>query len=269
VTWNEPEEDEPRGPERIYDIAGTLPEPEKELENIDNSYILSQALGITPSFVYKNYDDIIEQINAAEAQKHDYNVFGAFWHSFKQSLAEKPAMMMRGIGTYHPKVDPLMRKASDYLRSLQDPVEKEKVQEIMQDKLWPKREGDKWFMVEPELLPSVMETWAAHFGDFVPLILTTKVGELTATGMAALIAGGVGMATVGPDPTDTVVVPTVYKVTKEVMRMLGGATPLIMIEAGGFMEYAEALGIDRDISEKYARYYGSDSVCNETVQTHG
>ncbi|KKL77308.1 hypothetical protein LCGC14_2036190, partial [marine sediment metagenome] len=52
----------------------------------------------------------------------------------------------------------------------------------------------------------------------------------------------------------------------EITKHLGGAAPLVAMEAGGFMDEAENLAIDRDIAEKYAKPYGLGSGAIEYAQ---
>jgi len=58
----------------------------------------------------------------------------------------------------------------------------------------------------------------------------------------------------------------VVGISQEVGKHLGGAAPLVAMEAGNFLDQASSLQIDPDISEKYAKLYGVGSGAIEYAQ---
>ena len=197
-----------------------------------------------------------------------------FGRAFSQSLAAKPAMALRGAQVYTPGealgFDAVMEKTSDYLESLHDVEKKSQVAMAAEGKMWPTEEGTLWYKIKPSLLPETINTWAATVGDQIPIMLMTLVGKLAGTivGVPAGAVAGVaaGLITAGPDPTDIVTVPAIAATTTKIFAHLGGAAPLVAMEAGGFLDRADELGIDEDITEKYARLYGLGSGAIEYAQ---
>jgi len=167
-------------------------------------------------------------------------------------------------------MDSLLDKASTYLRSLQDPEERERLQKVASGRLWPTGEDRRWWQVEARYLPEVINAWAANVGDQIPIMLITQAGRTAGRIIGAPIAiaagGAAALVTGGPDPSDVVTAPAVVAIVSEVTKHLGGAVPMIAMEAGNFMDAAEALKLDRDISEKYAKSYGLGSGAIEYAQ---
>jgi hypothetical protein len=124
--------------------------------------------------------------------------------------------------------------------------------------------------LEAKYLPEVINTWAANVGDQIPLMLMTYAGRVAGTVLSkplSVIGGGTAaLATGGPDPTDVATAPAVVAITQEAMKHIGGAVPMVGVEAGAFMDDALVLGIDKDIAEKYARPYGLGSGAIEYAQ---
>ena len=197
-----------------------------------------------------------------------------FGQAFMQSLAGKPAMALRGVPVYTPGealgFDGLLRWTSDYLLSLQKEEAKRKVEVAITGRLWPIYKGRPWYKVEPELLPETINTWAAMVGDQIPIMLMTwsgrMVGKFVGKPLGGLIGGIYALATAGPDPHDLVAAPAIALATAKIVEHLSGAAPLIAMEAGGFMDRANSIGIDKDIVEKYARPYGLGSGAIEYAQ---
>ena len=245
---------------------------EKEKRRADNSLFYARQLGIDPQTAY----DLEPELNV---QAFGTKVITAepgkmFFDAFKQSLADKPAMMLKGTEVYTPGramgMDFLLDKASTYLRSLQDPEERERLQKVASGRLWPTGEDRRWWQVEARYLPEVINTWAANVGDQIPIMLITQAGRtagrIIGTPIALAAGGAAALVTGGPDPSDVVTAPAVVAIVSEVTKHLGGAAPMIAMEAGNFMDAAEALGLDRDISEKYAKSYGLGSGAIEYAQ---
>lgn len=197
-----------------------------------------------------------------------------FASAFAQSMVGKPAMMLRGVEVYTPGrgfgLDPLLEKASLTLQSLQRPEEMAKVEKAAMGKLWPTGEDRKWYQVESKYIPEVLNTWAANVGDQIPILLATfagrRLGRIIGKPIGALAGAAAAMITAGPDPTDVATAPGVAAITSKIVEHLGGAAPLIAMEAGSFMDDANLLEIDKDISEKYARIYGLGSGAIEYAQ---
>ncbi len=200
--------------------------------------------------------------------------FKTFGQAFAQSAAGKPAAALRGATVFTPGeglgIDKLLNNTADFLESLRNPETKAEVQRKTEGKLFPVQEGDRWFQIDPKLIPETINAWAANVGDQVPLMIMTLTGKLIgkAVGKPVGAAAGTlaGLATAGPDPTDIVTVPAVALATSKVIEHLGGAIPLIALEAGGFMDRSEQVGIDKDIAEKYARPYSVASGAVEYAQ---
>ncbi len=212
-------------------------------------------------------------IEEAEVRKTS-SLFGTFASAFGQSVINKPAVMLRGAEVYTPGkaygLDPLLEKASITLQSLQNPEEVERIAKIAGGKLWPTGEDRKWYQIETKYIPEVLNTWAANVGDQIPLLLTTfagrALGRIAGAPLAAAAGATAALVTGGPDPTDVATAPSVAAITSEVTAHIGGAAPLVAMEAGSFLDDANLLGIDRDIAERYARMYGIGSGVIEYAQ---
>lgn len=217
------------------------------------------------------FDSAIPVSKSEVEQPSPVEIFGT---AFKQSVISKPAMMLKGIEVYTPGkavgLDPLLEKASLALQSIQNPEEILKVAKASQGKLWPTGENRKWYQLESKYIPEVLNTWAANVGDQIPLLLTVyagrKLAKISAKPIGGLAGATAALLTGGPDPSDVATAPAVSKITEKVIEHLGGAAPLIAMEAGSFMDDANLLGIDRDIAEDYARKYGIGSGTIEYAQ---
>jgi hypothetical protein len=200
----------------------------------------------------------------------------AFRDAFVQSMSDKPAMMLEGVQVYTPGgglwgSDSMADKAAVYLRARQDPQIKQKVQERAAGKLWPVGEGKSWYQIDRQYLPETINAWATNIGDQIPIMLAAltgkAIGKVAGKGVGAVVGGAAAIVTGGPDPTDVVTAPAVAAVASKIVEHLGGAAPMIAMEAGGFMDEAESLGIDKDIAEKYARRYGVASGAVEYAES--
>lgn len=197
-----------------------------------------------------------------------------FWNALTQSAAEKPALMLRGATAYTPGeaagFDKTLERVAARLSTLKDPEKRKRAELALQGHLWPARSDDPWYKVDPDLVPNVVNTLAAQLGDQIPITTATVLGRMVgkAVGSIAGIGTGVGvaMATAGPDPSDIAVSPVVAAVTRKLVEHIGGATPMVLLETGSFLQSAEWLGIDKDIAEKYATLYGPAAGAIEYVQ---
>lgn len=229
------------------------------------------SIGPTPGVVPEPVDLLQAAVGTMSAIVEGTKTFG---QAFVQSLASKPALALKGVTPFTPGeafgVDKILNKTSEFLNSLRNPNTKKEIEQKMQGKLFPVHEGASWTDIDSSLLPEVINTWAANVGDQIPLILMTFTGRMIGrvTGKPAGAGAGLlaGLVTAGPDPTDVVTVPAVATATARIVEHLSGAAPLVAIEAGGFLEQAESIGIDKDISEKYARIYGVGSGAVEYAQ---
>lgn len=197
-----------------------------------------------------------------------------FWNALTQSAAEKPALMLRGATAYTPGeaagFDKTLERVAARLSTLKDPEKRKRAELALQGHLWPARSDDPWYKVDPDLVPNVVNTLAAQLGDQIPITTATVLGRMVgkAVGSIAGIGAGVGvaMATAGPDPSDIAVSPVVAAVTRKLVEHIGGATPMVLLETGSFLQSAEWHGIDKDIAEKYATLYGPAAGAIEYVQ---
>ena len=205
----------------------------------------------------------------------DLAPFSTFGNAFKQSLAGKPAEALKGAQVYTPGkagdvVDVGLAKASDFFFSLQDAEKKTEVDIKAQGRIWPVNKGDRWYQISPQALPETINTWAANIGEQIPLFLLTMAGRAAGklTGKAIGKAAGLtaAVATGGIEPTDMVTAPLAAKAVEDISKHIGGAAPMVAIEAAGFMDYAGEIGIDKDIAEGYARWYGGLSGAIEYSQ---
>jgi hypothetical protein len=191
------------------------------------------------------------------------------------SAAQKPALALKGLTAFTPGqgfgFDKLLDITSDYLVSLGDEKKRQQVEASLQGVLWPSKGETPWYDIEPKKIPEAINTWAANVGDYIPLMIMTRTGQAIGKAIGkptgAAVAAGVGVITGGPDPTDVATVPAVAAITERVLEHVGGASPLIAIETGGFLTRAEQLGIDKDIAEQYARIFGPSSGAIEYAQT--
>lgn len=227
--------------QKAYEVAGTMPEPEKERDMINDAWLMAKPLDILASEAYENHDLYLE-----EAEKHEVKLkggpFGAFWKATWASLPRKELTYLKGWrlntpGFLDPIMDPQYNMWMKFFDKRIDPALEEEVAELLNAPLMPSQTGDKWYQRDLTEIPAVLNTWAAQVGDQVPILLHVGLGSV-----AAEVAGRAA----GP----------AYKPVKTAMGMAVGGTYSIALETGGFWDYAQALGIDKDLAEKYARLYG-------------
>ncbi len=227
--------------QRVLDIAETMPEPKKEKDKINDSVLLADPLSATASEIYEDHDMWIE-----EAEKHETKLkggpFGAFWKATWASLPRKELTYIRGWrintpGFLKPIMEPQYNLWESFFEKRIDPALEEEVAELLNAPLMPSQVGDHWYQRDLTEIPGVLNTWAAQVGDQVPILLHVGLGEVAAelTGRAA-----------GP----------AHRAVKTAMGMAIGGTYSIALETGGFWDYAQEVGIDKDLAEKYARLYG-------------
>ena len=230
---------------------------------------------MTPQQIFKKIQEAEDTLLKNQiGESFDLAPFSTFGTAFTQSLAGKPALALRGAQVFTPGealgLDELLEKSSDFFESLRDVESKREIDIKAAGRLWPVDEGDAWWKLNPKAVPEAINAWAANIGDQIPLMLFTfagrQIGRLVGTIAAPPIAAAAAIVTGGPDPTDVVTIPVVAKAVQEISKHIGGMIPLIAIEAGGFMDYTNALGIDKDIAEKYARRYAPVSGLIEYSQ---
>lgn len=252
-------------------IIGMTEKPDDTRAKMVNSLYYSVQLGVPPEIAF-NMTDELSKIWFGE-KKLPLQPGRLFAQSFIQSMAEKPAMMFKGLEVYTPgtgKVDTLLEKSSTFLQSLKDPETAEKLQKARAGKLWPIAKYAKWYQVQAKYLPEVINAWATNVGDQIPIMLTTMAGRVMGKAVGEPIGAATAVAwataTGGLDPTDVATAPMVKTITSKVIEHLGGAAPLVAMETGFFMDEAETLKIDKDIAEKYAKIYGPGSGAIEYAQ---
>jgi hypothetical protein len=248
---------------------------EEQRKRMDNSLFYAQQFGIEPETAY----DLEPQLNIEAFGKEAIPIDPAkmFKDAFLQSLATKPAMALRGTEVYTPGdalgIDKILDKASTYLESLKDPELEQKLARVSSGRLWPIGDDRRWWQLQARYLPEVINAWAANVGDQIPLMLITQAGRQAGkligkpiARIAGLISAQITGVPATLDPADVATAPAVVGITQEVVKHLGGAAPLVAIEAAGFVDEATNLGIDADIAEKYARPYGLGSGAIEYAQ---
>lgn len=252
-------------------IIGMTSKPDETRAKMVNSLYYSIQLGIPPKITF-NITDELNKIWFGK-EKLPLQPGKLFAQSFIQSMADKPAMMLKGLEVYTPgtgKVDKLLEKSATFLQSLKDPGTAEKLQQARAGKLWPIAKNAQWYQVQAKYLPEVINAWATNVGDQIPIMLTTyagrMMGRVVGEPIGAATAAAWALATGGIDPTDVATAPLVKTISSKIIEHLGGAVPLVAMEAGYFMDEANALGIDKDISEKYAKMYGLGSGAIEYAQ---
>ncbi|HDZ39973.1 MAG TPA: hypothetical protein ENH62_17155, partial [Marinobacter sp.] len=229
------------------------------------------SIGLTPGVIARGVNPLQTAVGTITTTVEAGKTFG---QAFTQSLAAKPALALKGTTAFTPGeafgTDKVLNKTSEFLNSLRNPNTRAEIEQKMQGKLFPIQEGASWSDIDVSLLPEVVNSWAANVGDQIPLMLMTLGGKVVgkAVGKPVGAAAGTlaGLATGGVDPTDVVTTPVIATATAKIVEHLGGAAPLIAIEAGGFLEQAASVGIDTDIAEKYARIYGVGSGAIEYAQ---
>jgi hypothetical protein len=259
---------------KIEDIAVSVDAPieEDDQKRMDNSLYYSETFGIPPNTAFDLEPELNIEVFGKEMLPAAPGTM--FKDAFIQSLATKPAMMLRGAEVYTKGeglgLDPLMDRASIYLESLKDPKLEQKLQQVAAGKLWPIGDEKRWWQVESKYIPEVINAWAVNIGDQIPIMLATIAGRMAGKAigkpLGAAIGGGAAMVTGGPDPSDVATAPAITAITTQITKHLGGAAPMIAMEAGNFMDEANALEIDKDIAEKYARIYGLGSGAIEYAQ---
>ena len=256
----------------IYDAAELAPDPEQAMRKIDDAYVLGMLFGDNPSVVYDHTDTLKEALDVMERDEYDITnpVIPGLWTTLKQSFATKAGMMVTGLEPYTPGrmwgADEGLRKTSEVILAQRDPSKMKDVMESMQGPLFFKQPGAKWDEFDPKLWKKTLETWAYNFTDFLPLLIMTGGAPVISRALAGVIAGGAGMATGGPEPTDVATVPAVYKVAQPMIEFGLTAGPMILLETGHFMDEARRYGIDPDIAEKHSRRFGPASGTVETAQ---
>ena len=242
--------------------------PPQAANEIDAIFASGAAIAETPGQIAPQ--DTQGEVGLLQQATEPFKTFG---QAFTQSLAAKPATALRGVTAFTREeafgLDPVLLKTSEFIESLRNPNTKAEIEQKIQGRLFPVQEGDRWFQVDPKLIPEVINTWAANIGDQIPLMLMTLTGKLIGKAVgkpAGALAGILTAAPAGLDPTDAVTVPAIATATSKIVEHLGGAAPLIAVEAGGFLDQAEQMGIDKDIAEKYARTFGVGSGAVEYAQ---
>ena len=193
------------------------------------------------------------QTNEQMAGPQKLRPLGAFTDAFMQSLAQKPAMMVRGATAFTGEnVDEVLGAAAKRMESLVDPERKARADAALQGKLWPSQEDTPWYKIDPKLLPEVINTWSAQVGDQIPIMVSAVIGRVIGAkaGSIAGSAAGPGGALTGA----------------AVGGLTGGWVPMAGMEAGGFLREAQYYNIDKDIAEKYARIHGPAAGAIEYVQ---
>jgi hypothetical protein len=263
----------PQGPtkEQIYQhintIADTMEDPKKEKKRVHDSMLIGEVFEKNPAQIYDDYDVYVSEIKRLEAEPFPMGPGKAFLEAIEQAAAEKPAMTLRGTTAFTPGkmfgLDPLLERASNYLENLRSEQKKKGLRPIASGKLWPVYTGDKWYEISPRLMPKVMTTWATQVGDQLPLLVTTfgaqKVGEV----VGGAVAGGITAISGGGSAAAA---PAIAKIAGKLVEVAIGAGPLIALETGAAMDLGEFAGIDKDIVEKYARYYGVGAGVVEYLQ---
>lgn len=275
-------------------IVGMTEKPDETKDRMKSSLFYMVDFGIPPGLSYQLQDAFSKQkygkvLSPKELRnrlsdehferkrqyyRENLEPFSLFGNAFLQSLAGKPAMALKGAKVYTPGealgIDWFLTKTSEYLENLRSREKMTDIEAAATGKLWPIDKGASWYQIDPKLLPETINTWAATVGDQIPIMLMTltgrEIGKVTGKPIGTGVGGLYALITGGPEPTDVVTAPVIAKVTEEVVKHLSGAAPLIAMEAGGFMDRANAIGLDNDIAEKYARPYGLGSGAIEYSQ---
>ena len=211
--------------------------------------MLSKAFHTPASTIYTDHDMYFDEL-----QKHPELKLGplsAFWKATWASLPRKELTYLRGWRLNTPDLlMPIMGSQfnlwESFFEKRVDPELEEEVAEMLNAPLAPVQTGEHWYQRDYENIPQYINTWAAQFGDQVPILLHVYLGEVAAK-MAGTAAGG-------------------NKAVKTAMGLAIGGSYVTALETGGFWEYANAIGIDKDLAEKYARLYGASAGPIEYVQ---
>ncbi len=241
-------------------------------DRIRNSLHYSRALSLNPEAAFDLEPQLNEELFGKSTLPENPAVL--FKDAFKQSLADKPAMMLKGLEVFTPGralgFDSMLDKSATFLQSLNDPERIQELQEVAAGKLWPTGEDRRWWQVEARFIPEVINTWSVNVADQIPIMLATLAGRTAGKAigkpLGALAGTTAALVTGGPDPSDVVTAPAVVAIVSEITKHLGGAAPLVAMEAGNFTDASEQLEIDRDIAEKYARPYALGSGTIEYAQ---
>ncbi len=147
-----------------------------------------------------------------------------------------------------PGWDTQFRQRAEEIRSEADPEMQERVsRQLSEGKLWPIHEGQKWYQIDPDLVPEAINTWAVSVGDQAAT-LVQQVGY----GLLGKVAG---------------LAATRNPLGAKIGGHVGGAVPNIANETAAFMHDAEFWGLgDKEIMEENARYYGLASGLIEYAQ---
>lgn len=231
----------------VYKSAETFDDPALERKKINQSVIFGHLLNEKPSYMYDNYDLFMSELKRhADKEVEELGPLGAFWHGMIQGAAEHGSAILQGATAFTPGemwgLDKKLEQTADWIESFRDPERKAQVQKALEGPLWPKDEEGNWDL---KMMPDVINTWAAQVGDQVTIMAITLAAQEASKGMAKLLSLAGGPAA-----------PIIYSIISPIMKHVGGAAPLIGMEAGGFLEQADAIGISPDIAEKYARIYG-------------
>ncbi len=233
------------------EILNSFGDPENERAKVQNATLLSGLYDITFDEAYELEPELLKQTFGEDLTskaglvkiKNGYTELSPFsaFKSAAVSAVQKPALALKGLTAFTPGqgfgFDKLAEISSDYLLSLVDEKKQAEVAASLQGLLWPTEGDTPWYKVEPKRIPEAINTWAAVIGDYIPLMIMTRTGQAIGkavgkpTGVA--VAAGVGLLTGGPDPSDAATVPAIAAITQPGLPHVGGASPLIAIEAGG------------------------------------
>jgi len=238
----------------VYDIADTMENPEEEKRRIEDAYIISQAFKMAPRAAYRYRDEMVEGMKHV---KTDNGYAKLLLDTFAQSFATKTGAMAGGLTAWTPGemwgFDPLLLKTQDWVEGLQDPAKQKIVEERLQGPLWPVKKGDKWTDLDINMVPEVLGNWGVQIIDYIPLMIMTYGAQMTSDKLAGLIAS-------------TIPVPVLSQAVHQIIKHGLAAQPMIMLETGHYLDQAKEMGVDPDIAEKYARWYGLGSGTIEYLQ---
>lgn len=240
--------------------AGFTPEGEEEegLSFLEKAQFISPLLGLSA------LDRAARKAVLGPAKK-------AATEAFKVGRADKAAGLREGLIPWTPDwldfvipgLDSRLKTKAEEMRAEVNPEMQDRVsQQLSEGKLWPVQEGQKWYQIDPALIPEAINTWAASAGDQAATMIQTMLGKLVGG-----IAGRVGGAAVGGAVGNAPGAVTGATVGGKIGGHIGGAVPNIANETAGFMHDAEFWGIgDKEIMEENARYYGLASGLMEYAQ---
>ena len=185
--------------------------------------------------------------------------------ALKVGAAQAVGSAISGGRAFTPdSIDPFLKKAGDAVKGLASDEDIQTVSNTLNGALWPSREETPWYDIDASMIPSTLNTWASTITNNIPIMVMSHIGRSlggkAGSAIAAAIAGAGGQA--GPQaatPEEVVTVPAGVVGGNIIGSFIGGAAPLIGMEADGFLDAATYHGIDKDIAEKYARRYGVGS----------